>query len=89
MQAGIDTLDANSRTVSHGVPQTDNFDGSQTLKLFDEDSSTVWRCLDESLREKKRYANAIYQRYDNNAAAVTAATTNDDNFLYYRLSFIY
>ncbi|KAG5865633.1 hypothetical protein JTB14_034610 [Gonioctena quinquepunctata] len=38
MQAGIDALDANSETVSHGVPQTDNFDGSQTLKLFAEDS---------------------------------------------------
>ncbi|KAG5876479.1 hypothetical protein JTB14_028953 [Gonioctena quinquepunctata] len=72
--AGIAALDANSKTVSHGVPQSDNFDGSQTLKLFAEDSPTVWRCVDEYSRAKKRYSNDIYQRYENNAAAITAAT---------------
>ncbi|KAG5871794.1 hypothetical protein JTB14_023477 [Gonioctena quinquepunctata] len=53
------------------------------------DSPTVWRFVDEYLREKKLYSNDIYQRYDNNAAAVTAATANDDNFPYYRLFFVY
>ncbi|KAG5864626.1 hypothetical protein JTB14_020897 [Gonioctena quinquepunctata] len=54
MQAGIDALDENSKTVSHGVPQTDNFDGTQTLELFAEDLPTVWRCVDEYLRARKK-----------------------------------
>ncbi|KAG5868016.1 hypothetical protein JTB14_029784 [Gonioctena quinquepunctata] len=67
MQTGIDSLDAISKTVAHGVPQTNNFDDTQTLKLVAEDAPTVWRRVDAYLRGKKRYSNAIYQRYDNNA----------------------
>ncbi|KAG5863149.1 hypothetical protein JTB14_036591 [Gonioctena quinquepunctata] len=82
MRAGLDSLEADCKTLTHGIPRSDLYDGTQKLTLYSEDASLVFRRIDAFIKEKQIYASAVEKQG-------LVETVVEQDFKYYKLTFLY